>query len=95
MGGNQPPYPKPRQTERSNTMITETTRKVKFEDLDLYAKLNCMDQFVNIMCPYEDYSDLTLEEMAINIEYWLEPYPDQYWIDLDGNWYDEGRMVRI
>lgn len=95
MGGNQPPYPKPRQKERSNTMITETTRKVKFEDLDLYAKLNCMDQFVNIMCPYEDYSDLTLEEMAINIEYWLEPYPDQYWIDLDGNWYDEGRMVRI
>lgn len=76
-------------------MITETMRKVKFEDLDLYAKLNCMDQFVNIMCPYEDYSDLTLEEMAINIEYWLEPYPDQYWIDMDGNWYDEGRMVRI
>lgn len=75
-------------------MLTESRDKVKFEDLDFYAKLNCMDQFVNVMCPYEDYRDMTLEEMAINIEYWLEPYPDQYWIDKDGNWYDEGRRVR-
>ena len=75
-------------------MVNGSGRIVKFNELDIYGKVNCMDQFMNILCPYEDFRGMTIEEMGANVDYWVEECPEQFWFDTDGNWYDEGRMVR-
>ena len=40
-------------------MVNGSGRIVKFNELDIYGKVNCMDQFMNILCPYEDFRGMT------------------------------------
>ena len=65
----------------------------EFNSLSTRAKINCMDQFVNIIVPYADYDDCPndIECVVWDIEEWVG---DQYWFDENGDWYDEGRKVR-
>ena len=75
-------------------MVTKNKDNVKFNDLNIRAKLNCMEQFVNIIVPYADYDDCPnndLEYVVCDIEEWVG---DQFYFDENGDWYDEGRMVR-
>ena len=64
---------------------------ISYKDLDTRAKINCMDQYVNIICPYaDDLDNAGIEEIEESIGYWLG---DQFSIDKAGNWYDEGRRI--
>ena len=65
-----------------------------FDELDHEAQDNCIDQFLGIMCPYDTDGSLegaTRDELRTTINAWIG---DQFWVDKNGNWYDEGRMVR-
>lgn len=62
----------------------------RYEDLDLNAKANCVEQYMNIICPYEDFEGESLDEVGENVNYWIG---DQFSVDENGNWYDEGRMI--
>lgn len=79
-------------------MVNETMGKVKFQDLDIRAKLNCMEQFINVIVPYADYDMVDdgfgctdMECVVADIEEWVG---EQFYFDKNGDWYDEGRMVR-
>lgn len=80
-------------------MVKETKGNVKFEDLDIRAKLNCMEQFINIIVPYADYDEGCLDDVGlsnlecviIDIGEWIG---EQFWFDENGDWYDEGRKVK-
>lgn len=73
-------------------MITNNNTNVKFEDLDIRAKLNCMEQFINVIVPYADYDcPNDMEYVICDIGEWNG---DQFWFDENGDWYDEGRKVR-
>lgn len=68
---------------------------VSYDSLDIRAKINAVDTFINIIAPYEDYAhieDMTvIDDMAYN--FWVD---SEYTIDVNGNWYDEeGREVTI
>ena len=80
-------------------MVNETMGKVKFQDLDIRAKLNCMEQFVNVIVPYADYDMVDegfgctdMECVVVDIEEWVG---EQLYFDENGDWYDEGRKVRV
>lgn len=62
-----------------------------YDALSATAQINCIDQFVNIMCPYADYDGCGLWVIEADIK---EMIGEQFYIDEDGNWYDEGRKVR-
>ena len=75
-------------------VIEEMGSHYTFRELSEEAQKNCLDQYINIMCPYDTAGDLdgaSFEEIAESINYWTG---DQFWFDKNGNWYDEGRMVR-
>ena len=74
-------------------MVKETKENVKFEDLDIRAKLNCMEQFINIIVPYADYDDCPndMEYVIYDIGEWIG---EQFYFDENGDWYDEGRKVK-
>lgn len=74
-------------------MIKESKRIVKYEELGTKAKMNCVLQFINIICPY-DYVGATASEIGENADLFVEATPDQYWFDQNGDWYDEGRKVK-
>lgn len=68
---------------------------VLYDSLNIRAKINAVDTFINIIAPYEDYEhieDMTVvDDMAYN--FWVD---SEYTIDVNGNWYDEeGREVTI
>lgn len=68
---------------------------VSYDSLDIRAKINAVDTFINIIAPYEDYEhieDMTvIDDMAYN--FWVD---SEYTIDVNGKWYDEaGREVTI
>jgi hypothetical protein len=69
------------------------TRRLRLHNLDVRAKVNCMEQFLNIMIPYApEWDDETdLDDLVATIDEWVG---EQYYFDRDGNWYDEGRRVR-
>ena len=73
-------------------MVKETREIVKYNDLGIRAKMNCVLQFINIICPY-DYVGEKASEIGENIDLFVEATPDQYWFDENGDWYDEGRKV--
>ena len=80
-------------------MVKENKKIVKFNDLELRAKLNCMEQFVNIIVPYADYDEGCLDDVGLtNLECVImdidEWNGDQFWFDENGDWYDEGSKVR-
>jgi hypothetical protein len=65
-----------------------------YGDLSPVARENCKDQFMSVMCPYDSdgMENDTETDWEINVNAWIG---DQFWIDQDGNWYDEGRKVRV
>lgn len=63
-----------------------------YDALSVWGKVNCIDQFVNVMNPYMDDEDVNdVKDIEYEIKQWIG---DQYYIDELGNWYDEGRKVR-
>lgn len=73
--------------------IEEMGAHYSFDDLDRKAQENCVDQYLNVMCPYDTDGSLenaTFDEIAESINYWIG---DQYWIDSEGNWWDEYTRV--
>ena len=70
------------------TMVAQYT----FDDLDAVAKVHCMEVFLSRVIPYDcdDCRDGSLEDIATTINCWIG---DQYFIDRNGNWYDEGRRL--
>ena len=66
---------------------------ITFSELSMRAKIECMEQFLNVVVPYADYDgvDNDLEYLVVDIE---EISGDQFWFDEDGNWYDEGVAMR-
>ena len=80
-------------------MLKEEKKIVKFNDLGLRAKMNCVLQFVYIMCPYDEFSATEswrkhFDDIRDDIDLFVEATPDQFWFDENGDWYDEGRKVR-
>ena len=67
-------------------------REVWIGHLRTVAKVHCMEEFLNKVIPYdcEDCNEGDLDALLRNIGYWLG---DQFYIDLDGNWYEEGRRL--
>lgn len=65
---------------------------VKYEDLSTTAKIHCMEEFLGKMIPYgwDDVNDGTVADLEYTITCWIG---NQYWIDGEGNWYDEGRKL--
>lgn len=65
---------------------------VDYADLSTMAKINCMSEFLNKVIPYdcEDVNNGDIEDLETTISYWIG---EQYQIDRDGNWYDEGRKL--
>ena len=73
---------------------------IKFDDLKLDAKMNCIEQFIGLIAwDYEGETSPT--ELWINnfdgiredIDCYVEATPDQFWFDESGDWYDEGRKM--
>lgn len=61
---------------------------LEYADLNARAKIKCLDVYINVVCPYEDYDDVVeLEEVEYSIKCTLET--GLFTIDSDGNWYDE------
>lgn len=75
-------------------MVKETRENVKFDDLGGKAKMNCVLQYKYIVCPYDDVGK-TATEIGRNADYFVEATPEQFWFDENGDWYDEGRKVRV
>lgn len=67
------------------------TNPDSYDKLGAFEKLNCIDQFINIMNPYWDELPLDIGDIEYDIK---EMIGEQFYIDEDGNWYDEGRKVR-
>lgn len=65
---------------------------VKYEDLSTTAKIHCMEEFLGKMIPYgwDDVDDGSVADLEYTITCWIG---NQYWIDGEGNWYDEGRKL--
>ena len=73
--------------------IEKMARRFTFNDLSVRAKVNCADQFINIMVAYttEWDDEYDLDDLAVTIDEWVG---DQLYFDKNGDWYDEGRKVR-
>ena len=61
---------------------------VTYEELDIYGKLNAIDKYVNVLCPFDDFCEV--HDMA-ELENWCVTFweESEYNLDKDGNWYDE------
>ena len=61
---------------------------VNYNKLDITAKINCLYNYMNEICPYEDFEDAeTLDDMEINVIETLKT--GLFFIDECGDWYDE------
>lgn len=65
---------------------------VLYEDLTTTAKVHCMEEFISKMIPYDwdDVNDGSVSDLEETIKCWIG---DQFWIDGDGNWYDDGMKL--
>ena len=74
-------------------MMEQKLRRLEFNNLNVRAKVNCADQFINIMVAYSTEWDeeYDLDDLAVTIDEWVS---DQFWFDKNGDWYDEGRKVK-
>lgn len=76
-------------TNDSGSIILEIMYDfIRYDDLNVEAKLNCLTTYVYKICAYEHFDDLK------NIEF-LESCVRGFWevseytLDKNGNWYDE------
>lgn len=74
-------------------MVTKNKDNVNVFELGFREQVNCVEQYINIICPYEEFTE-SFEEVLWGIKYFVEADPDQFWFDENGDWYDEGRKVR-
>lgn len=64
---------------------------LEYADLNVKAKIKCLDMYINAICPYEDFDDIVeLEEVEYSIKGTLET--GLFTIDSDSNWYDEDNI---
>lgn len=65
---------------------------VRYDELSTTAKIHCMCNFLDKIVPYdwEDINEGNVADLEDTILYWIG---SQYYIDEDGNWYDEGRKL--
>ena len=65
---------------------------VFYDDLSTTAKITCMNEFIDKMIPYDwdDVNEGDVADLEATIREWIS---DQYYIDEDGYWYDEGRKI--
>ena len=67
---------------------------VEYEELDIRAKLNALDQYVNIIHAHDDFADVTNMRELEDCAYYFWKDSD-YTLDKHGNFYDEtGTMIR-
>ena len=61
---------------------------VRYDELNVEAKLNCLTTYVYKICAYEYFDDLnSIEELEDCVrEFWKL---SEYTLDKNGNWYDE------
>jgi hypothetical protein len=74
-------------------MVNETRKNVNVFELGFREQVNCVEQYINIICPYEEFTE-SFEEVLLGIKYFVEATPDQFYFDENGDWYDEGKKVR-
>lgn len=62
---------------------------VKYDNLDIRGKLQCIDEFINVMMPYEDFEDCSITDIEEDIRIW-DSVKDGYGyrINEDGDWYE-------
>lgn len=60
--------------------------RVGYNDLNMKAKLNCIREFCESICPYEDYDEQTIGDIEYSVMQTLETM--HYTIDKCGYWYN-------
>lgn len=75
-------------TTKDGGIILEIMHDVtSFDDLNGEAKLNCLQDYIYKICPYEHFDDMSLLEIEQCAgEFWK---CSEYNLDKYGNWYDE------
>lgn len=67
-------------------------KEAGYGELDARARINLLDKFVNVICPYEDFGYIevsTVEQYMICFQ-----KENKYSFDRHGNWFDsDGRIV--
>ena len=61
--------------------------RVKYESLGINEKLNCIDGYINKICPYEDFEEYDLSDIEYNVREFLKE-TESYIIDECGDWYE-------
>ena len=61
-------------------------KSVQYNDLEINAKINCIDGYINKICPYEDFEECDLSDMEYNVREFLKE-TESYTIDECGCWY--------
>ena len=65
----------------------------QYDSLNVVAKINCLEQFVNVvLLPFDTYDFRSIKEVEGSIFYTLSD--PQYSIDNNGNWLCEGVPMR-
>lgn len=61
---------------------------IRYDELNVEAKLNCLTTYVYKICAYEHFDDFkSIRELEDCVrEFWKV---SEYTLDKDGNWYDE------
>lgn len=68
---------------------------MKYEDLNVYGKINCLNGYIFAICPYDVSGELEnapVSDVEYSIVETLKAVPE-YTIDERGNWYYEGEEV--
>ena len=75
-------------TKDGNGIILEIMYSATdFGDLNGEAKLNCLQDYIYNICPYEHFDNMSILEIEeCAWEFWRQ---SDYTLDRDGNWYDE------
>lgn len=75
-------------TTENGGIILEIMHSVTdFDDLDGEAKLNCLQDYIYKICPYEHFDNMSILEIEQCAgEFWR---CSEYTLDKYGNWYDE------
>ena len=62
-------------------------KSVQYDDLEMNARINCINGYINKICPHEDFEEYTVGDMEYNVREFLE-IEDSYIIDESGDWYE-------
>ena len=62
-------------------------KSVQYNDLEINAKINCIDGYMNKICPHEDFEECDLSDMEYNVREFLKE-TESYVIDECGCWYE-------